>query len=120
MLEFSIATITIFVGVLNQGVKYLASTYLKKDIKKYIPILSVVFGIALSLAGYYVKDVEMGNNIIEAIFIGISAGAASTGVHQIYKQNTNTSTTEENTEEEITVVEEENEIEENTCVEEEN
>lgn len=31
-------------------------------------------------------SVEMGNNIIEAIFIGISAGAAATGIHQIGKQ----------------------------------
>ena len=28
----------------------------------------------------------MGSNLVEAIFIGISAGSASTGVHQIGKQ----------------------------------
>lgn len=86
MLEFSIVTISTFVAMLNECTKYFAKLIFKKDIKKYIPIFSVLYGIILSITGYYMTSVEMGNNIIEAIFIGISAGAAATGIHQIGKQ----------------------------------
>ena len=86
MLEFSIITISSFVTVLNEFVKTFSNIVFKKDISRIIPILSVVFGIALGIAGYYIPNVEMGNNIIEAIFIGISAGSAATGVNQISKQ----------------------------------
>ena len=86
MLEFSIVTISTFVAMLNECTKYFAKLIFKKDIKKYIPIFSVLYGIILSIAGYYMTSVEMGNNIIESIFIGISAGAAATGIHQIGKQ----------------------------------
>lgn len=86
MLEFSIVTISTFVAMLNECTKYFTKLIFKKDIKKYIPIFSVLYGIILSIAGYYMTSVEMGNNIIEAIFIGISAGAAATGIHQIGKQ----------------------------------
>lgn len=86
MLEFSIVTISAFVGILNQCVKYVFNNILNKDISKYIPIFSVVFGIILGICGYLMPNVDMGSNIIEAIFIGISAGSASTGVHQIGTQ----------------------------------
>ena len=86
MLEFSIVTISTFVAMLNECTKYFVKLIFKKDIKKYIPIFSVLYGIILSIAGYYMTSVEMGNNVIEAIFIGISAGAAATGIHQIGKQ----------------------------------
>jgi Na+-translocating ferredoxin:NAD+ oxidoreductase RnfA subunit len=84
-MEFSIVTISAFVGILNEVVKKIASS-LGKDVNKFIPICSIVFGIILGISGFYIPNVEMGNNIIEAIFIGISAGAAATGCHQIYKQ----------------------------------
>jgi formate-dependent nitrite reductase membrane component NrfD len=86
VLEFSIITISSFVTVLNEFVKTFSNIVFKKDISRIIPILSVIFGIALGIAGYYIPNVEMGNNIIEAIFIGISAGSAATGVNQISKQ----------------------------------
>ena len=86
MLEFSIISISTFVTVLNEVVKYMADTMFKKDIKRYIPIFSIVFGIVLGIIGFYIPNVEMGNNIVEAIFIGIAAGSAATGVNQIGKQ----------------------------------
>ena len=86
MLEFSVATITVFVGLLNQLVKFISKTYFKFDIKKYIPLFSIGFGLILGIAGFFMPNVDMGNNIIEAIFIGIAAGCASTGVHQVGKQ----------------------------------
>ena len=84
-MEFSIVTISAFVGALNELVKKIASIY-GKDLNKFIPIFSIVFGIMLGIAGYFIPNVAMGNNIVEAIFIGISAGAAATVCHQVYKQ----------------------------------
>lgn len=86
MLEFSIITISAFVGVLNEIVKYISKNVFKKDISRYIPLFSLGFGIILGIAGFYTPNVAMGNNIIEAIFIGLSAGSAATGIHQIPKQ----------------------------------
>ena len=86
MLEFSIISISTFVTVLNEVVKYMADTMFKKDIKRYIPMFSIIFGIILGIIGFYIPNVEMGNNIVEAIFIGIAAGSAATGVNQIGKQ----------------------------------
>ena len=84
-MEFSIVTISAFVGILNECVKKIASIF-GKDLNKFIPLFSILFGIILGISGYYIPNVVMGNNIVEAIFIGISAGAAATGCHQIYKQ----------------------------------
>lgn len=86
MLQFSIITISTFVGILNEAIKIIASTVFKKDITKYIPLFSVIFGIGLGIAGFYTPNVDMGKNLIEAIFIGLAAGCAATGVHQIGKQ----------------------------------
>ena len=86
MLEFSIISISTFVTVLNEVVKYIADTMFKKDIKRYIPMFSIIFGIILGIIGFYIPTVEMGNNIVEAIFIGIAAGSAATGFNQIGKQ----------------------------------
>jgi hypothetical protein len=86
MLEFSIVTITAFVGAINELVKFLFTTYTNVDIKKYIPIVSICTGLILGIIGYFMPSVQMGSNIIEAIFIGIAAGAAATGVHQVGKQ----------------------------------
>ena len=86
MLEFSIISISTFVTVLNEVVKYIADTMFKKDIKRYIPMFSIIFGIVLGIIGFYIPTVEMGNNIVEAIFIGIAAGSAATGFNQIGKQ----------------------------------
>lgn len=87
-LNFSIATIATFVGILDQITKTIFNTYGKKDWDKFIPICSLIFGLILGISGYFIPNVEMGSNIVEAIFIGLSAGAASTGIHQIYHQQT--------------------------------
>ena len=88
MLEFSIATITVFVGAINELVKFFFTNYSNIDIKKYIPIVSICTGLMLGIIGYLIPEVQMGSNIVEAIFIGIASGAAATGVHQVGKQIT--------------------------------
>lgn len=86
MLEFSIITISSAVTVLNDTVKNISTHVFNKDISRFIPIFSVLFGILLGIAGFYLTDVDMGENVVEAIFIGIAAGSAATGVNQISKQ----------------------------------
>lgn len=86
MLEFSIITISSFVTILDETVKTISQQVFKKDVKKFLPLLSVIFGIGLGIIGFYTPGVDMGNNLVEAIFIGLSAGSAATGVNQITKQ----------------------------------
>lgn len=86
MLEFSIISISAFVSVLNELTKTIANNCFKKSINRYIPIFSLVYGVALAITGYYIPDVYFGNNIIEAIFIGLAAGGAAVGVHQTFHQ----------------------------------
>lgn len=86
MLQFSIITITTFVTMLVSTTRYIATACFRKDISRTLPIFSIVYGVALAIAGYYATNVDMGNNIIEAFFIGLSAGAAATGFNQVGKQ----------------------------------
>lgn len=86
MLEFSIISISAFVSVLNELTKTIANNCFKKSINRYIPIFSLVYGVVLAITGYYIPDVYFGNNIVEAIFIGLAAGGAAVGVHQTFHQ----------------------------------
>ena len=86
MLQFSIITIASFVTILDESVKTISSQCFKKDVTRFLPLLSVIFGIGLGIVGFYTPNVDMGNNLVEAIFIGLSAGSAATGVNQISKQ----------------------------------
>lgn len=83
--NFSILTISPFVGVLNEATKSIAKCF-KKDINRYIPIFSLVYGVLLGIAGYYIPDLNFGNNLVEAIFAGLVGGGAATGVHQTFHQ----------------------------------
>lgn len=98
ILEFSIVTITAFVAALNEATKLIFKCFNKK-IDRFIPIFSLVFGVILGVWGYWMDNVDMGKNIIEAVFIGLSAGAASTGCHQVYKQLSKKEDDEEDVEE---------------------
>ena len=93
MLELSIITISSFVTFLDTVTMVIGRQCFKKDINRFIPIFSLVYGLALGIAGYYTPNVDMGSNIIEAIFIGLSAGAAATGINQVGKQLSKTDTT---------------------------
>ena len=86
MLEFSIITIGSFVTMLDSITKYIGKFCFKKDISRAIPIFSIIYGVALGICGFYTPSVEMGSNLIEAVFIGLSAGAAATGINQVGKQ----------------------------------
>ena len=103
--ELTIVTIGAFVAALNQATKYIATNFIKRDISKFIPICSVIYGLVLGIIGFYLPNANMGSNLAEAVLIGISAGSASTGCHQTVKQltkSTTTTTDEENTNTEST------------------
>lgn len=84
-MELTIAVITAFVGVLNEGTKSIAKA-LGKDINRYIPIFSILYGTILGVCGFFLPDTKVGANLIESVIIGISAGLASTGCHQVFHQ----------------------------------
>ena len=86
MLEFSIITIGSFVTMLVSITRYIGKFCFKKDIGRILPIFSILYGVALGICGFYTPNVEMGANLIEAVFIGLSAGAAATGINQVGKQ----------------------------------
>lgn len=86
MLTFSIITITAFVSFLDTLTIAIMKNFVKGDFKKFIPLFSLAYGLGLGIAGYFTPNVDMGTNLIEAIFIGLSAGAAATGVDQVGKQ----------------------------------
>lgn len=86
MLTFSIITITAFVSFLDTLTIAIMKNFVKGDFKKFIPLFSLIYGVGLGIAGYFTPNVDMGANLIEAIFIGLSAGAAATGVDQVGKQ----------------------------------
>ena len=85
MLQFSIMTISVFVTLINDVIIYIFKQCFNKDIKRYIPIISIIVGIGLGLIGYF-SGVDMGKNWIEAFFIGLSAGGSAVGINQIGKQ----------------------------------
>ena len=64
MLQFSILTIGTFVTMLDSISIFIGKQCFKKDIKKSVPILSLVFGLCLGIAGYYTPNVDMGANLI--------------------------------------------------------
>jgi hypothetical protein len=88
MLEFTAITLAAFVVALNEVVKIIAVAITgdEEKIKRYIPIFSLVFGVILGIIGYFMPNVTMGNNIVEAIFFGLASGASATGYHQVFKQ----------------------------------
>lgn len=88
MMEFSIVTISAFVAMLNELTKKISDSVFNRDVKKFIPLFSIGYGLILGIVAWLVKIPNFGNNIIEAAFIGLSSGAAATGYHQIGKQLT--------------------------------
>ena len=86
MLEFSIVTISVFVSTLNEITKAIVKGVFKKEVNKFIPLFSIAYGIALAITAFYTGIENFGNNLIEAIFIGLSSGAAAVGYHQVGKQ----------------------------------
>ena len=86
MLEFTVVTISVFVSTLNEITKTLVKGIFHKEINKFIPIFSILYGIGLAILAFYTGIENFGNNIIEAMFIGLSSGAAAVGYHQVGKQ----------------------------------
>lgn len=86
MLEFTVVTISVFVSTLNEITKALVKGVFHKEINRFIPIFSIVYGIGLAILAFYTGIENFGNNLVEAMFIGLSSGAAAVGYHQVGKQ----------------------------------
>lgn len=90
-MEFSIITISAFVMLLVSVTRYAGNCF-EKDLSRFLPLFAIGYGLILSIAGYFMSDVDMGKNIVEAIFLGIATGAGATGIHQVGKQINKTDT----------------------------
>jgi hypothetical protein len=82
---YSVPIIAAFVYVLNEATKTIAKAC-GKDVKRYIPIFSIVYGLILGVCGYFIPSMNTGSDIITAIIVGIASGLASTGGHQVGHQ----------------------------------
>lgn len=91
-MEISVVSISTLVVTLNQVTKLISKDVFGKNINRFIPIFSIMYGIILGIVGYYTKLSNFGDSIFEAIFIGVTAGAAATGYHQVGKQLTKNDT----------------------------
>ena len=85
-MQGTIIAITSFVTLINNVIIYIAKHTFGFDIKRYIPLISVGIGWLLGIICYLTPDVDTGETWLEAMFIGISAGSAATGINQIGKQ----------------------------------
>lgn len=55
--------------------------------KRFIPLLSVVLGVAVSLVAYFfIPSVIPADSVLIAVVIGGASGLSATGFHQIVKQ----------------------------------
>ena len=55
--------------------------------KRFIPLLSVVLGVAVSLIAYFfIPSVIPADSVLIAVVIGGASGLSATGFHQIVKQ----------------------------------
>lgn len=55
--------------------------------KRFIPLLSVVLGVAVSLIAYFfIPSVLPADSVFVAVVIGGASGLSATGFHQIVKQ----------------------------------
>lgn len=105
MADFSMFTLAAFVVAANEIVKIIANaiggeTGVEK-IKRFIPLFSLAFGVILAIIGFFMPDVDMGKNVVEAVFIGFASGASATGYHQVVKQLQKPSDTDDNYDDEL-------------------
>lgn len=84
----AIPAITSLVVILNQATKWFGDTIIEKNINKYIPIFSVVYGLIIGLIclWQYPEVLPTGTTWFQAMILGIASGSASTGLHQIGAQ----------------------------------
>lgn len=80
----SIACITVICYLIGMACK--ATDKVKDNI---IPVVVGFSGLILGIVAFYaVPELQIANNILDAIAVGIVSGLASTGINQIGKQLT--------------------------------
>lgn len=82
-MDMGFATVGAIV-VICYFVAYCVKTFGKID--KWIPVICGLSGLLLGVVGFYTMADFPGNDIVEAMAVGIASGFAATGVNQVYKQ----------------------------------
>ena len=78
----AIAAVVYFVVEL---LKY--TTNYKESVKRFIPLISAVLGVACGLVCFYfIPSIIPSDNVVVAVVIGAASGLTATGFNQIIKQ----------------------------------
>lgn len=89
MNDFSSMINVVSITVICSLVGMIATNLLKPtNNEKWTPVIVGVIGGVLGVIGMKIIPQYPADNILDAISTGIISGLASTGVHQIYKQQT--------------------------------
>lgn len=86
MYTVSITTMPIIIMMLVSITRGIFKESFKKDVSCYLPIIAIVYGMIISIIGYYVPSIDVGENLLEAILFGVSTGATACGINQVPKQ----------------------------------
>lgn len=81
-LSVTVASITVISGLVTYAFKLIPQ--IKNE---WLPLIAGLCGGILGVAGMYSIPDFPAHNIMDAIAVGIVSGLASTGAHQLYKQN---------------------------------
>lgn len=96
--------IPLIISLVYGIVELLKLTFKSEKFLNYIPIISAGLGVTLSVVSFYLMpNLIPANNLLCAIFIGLTSGLSATGSNQIVKQmlklnNKTAENTGENTE----------------------
>lgn len=85
-METSLIMITLVTGVLSQIVKKSLPKFTTKDLTNFIPIVSILFGVILSIICYFTGFLYVGDGLFESIIYGVIAATGMTGLHQVPTQ----------------------------------
>lgn len=87
---YAIPIITATVATLDQATKWFCNVILHKNVNKYIPMFSVVFGLIVGIVCWWQFNELLPDNTtwFQSMVIGVTSGSSSTGLHQIEKQLT--------------------------------
>lgn len=85
-METSLLLITFIAGLIAEAFKKILPKLTTKNISHFIPVISLISGIIISIICFYTNTMNVGETLIQAIIIGAIGGAGMTGLHQLPTQ----------------------------------
>lgn len=85
-METSLLLITFIAGLIAEAFKKILPKLTTKNISHFIPVISLISGIIISIICFYTNTMNVGETLIQAIIVGAIGGAGMTGLHQLPTQ----------------------------------